>query len=231
MKKFEITASLICADILNLEKEVREIEKANIEYIHFDMMDGVFVPRFGLFPEILSSIKKITKIPIDVHLMINDAKKYVPILAKSGADMIYVHAENDYHLHYTLKSIRENGSKSGVVLNLATPVSILDYILDDLDYIMLMGINPGIVGHKIIPKIYDKIKDVKEKIKDHPNIKIMIDGGVTPDTAAKMVSCGTDILVGGTSSIFRPHEGTLKENVDKFRKKVSNDLERGNFNV
>ena len=223
-KKFEISASLICADPLNLEKTIIEIEKSNIDYIHIDIMDGVFVPRYGLYPEILFSIKKITKIPMDVHMMVQNPEPYIEIFAKAGANIFYVHVENNNNLHRTLKLIEKSGMKVGVILNLATPLSVLDYILEDIEYIMLMGINPGIVGHKIIPQIYRKISDVKKKI-EGTNIKIMIDGGVTPETSPNMIKAGANILVCGTSSIFKPHEGTLEETTKKYINYVNKELE------
>ena len=227
MKKYDyaLTASLICSDPLDLRKSIEDIELAGIEYIHFDVMDGVFVPRYGLFPEMLSAIKKITNIPVDVHMMVINAEQYVSDFAKAGADILYVHVENNNHLHRTIRLIKNNGMKAGIVFNIGTPINVLDYILDDVDYIMLMGINPGIVGHKIIPKVYDKIKEVKEKIKDYPNIKIMVDGGVTPDTAPEMIKNGADIIVCGSSSIYRPGEGTLAETTKRFREKVDSKLE------
>ncbi|MCF7871717.1 ribulose-phosphate 3-epimerase [Candidatus Woesearchaeota archaeon] len=224
MKKYELSASLICADLMNLENEVKNINESKIEYIHFDVMDGHFVPRLGVFPEMLSGIRKLTKKPIDVHLMISNPEEYIPIFSNAGADIIYVHVENNLHLHRTLKIIKENNVKAGVVLNIATPLSSLDYILEEIEYIMLMAINPGIVGHKIILKIYDKIRAVKEKIKG-TNIKIMIDGGVNPETAHLMIKSGADILVGGTSSLFRPKEGTLIQTTKKFREKIDKNLD------
>jgi len=224
MKKFEISASLVCANPLLLKEAVEDIEKANIEYIHFDVMDGVFVPRYGMYPEIIAEIKKVTNVPVDVHLMVTDPEPYLDTFINAGSDIIYVHVENNNNLHRTVKLIKDKGAKAGIVFNIATPLTALDYVLDDIDYIMLMGINPGIVGHKIIPIIYQKIADVKKRI-EGTDIKIMIDGGVTPDTSAKMISVGADILVCGSSTIFRPQDGTLVEMTEKYRKKVLSDLE------
>jgi ribulose-phosphate 3-epimerase len=223
MKDFCISASIVCGDMMNLEKEVKSLERAGVEYIHFDVMDGIFVPRYGLPPEILKGISKITDIPIDVHMMVEDPEPYIKIFAESGARIFFVHVENNNNLHRTLKKIKDSGMEPGVILNFATPINILDYIMDDINHIMLMGINPGIVGHKIIPGIYNKIRDVKEKIKNK-KIKIMIDGGVTPDTSPKMIEKGADILVCGTSTIFRPHEGTLEEVTKKYRSYVGDSL-------
>lgn len=223
MSSYKITASLVCADLMNLEKEIKSLEKAGVDYLHFDVMDGMFVPRYGLLPEILAGITRITSIPVDVHMMVMNPEPYIDDFAKAGAKMFYVHVENNPHLHRTLKKIKTSGMQSGVVLNMSTPLECLDYIIDELDYVMLMGINPGIVGHKIIPKIFDKIRALKKKLAG-TNIKIMIDGGVTPDTSADMVLAGADILVCGSSSIFRPKEGTLEETTHKYKEYVDNKL-------
>lgn len=222
--KYYLSASLICANHLEFGKEVKRLEKGKIDYIHFDIMDGNFVPRYGLYPELLSSIKKASHLPIDVHMMTEEPGRYIKEFADAGADIIAVHAEACKHLHYTLKKIRERGVKAGVVLNYATPLNVLDYILDDLDMVELMAINPGIVGHKVIPGIFKKIADLKEKINaSGKNILIEIDGGVNPDTAAKMIEAGADILVCGTSAIFKP-EIPVNVKVKEFRKIIDKEI-------
>ena len=222
-KKFEITASLICGDPLNLEKAIREIIASNIDYIHFDVMDGVCVPRFGLYPEILTHLRTLTDMPVDVHMMVNNPELYIETYAKAGANIYYVHVENNNNLHRTINLIKNSGMKPGVVLNMATPIYVLDYILQDIDYIMLMAINPGIVGHTIIETIYDKIKDVKKQI-EGTDIKIVIDGGVNLESSARMIKAGADILVCGSSTIFRPKEGTLQELTSKYLNHVNSAL-------
>ena len=211
--KYYLSASLICANQINLEKDIKLLEKGKIDYLHFDTMDGNFVPRYGMYPEQLSAIKKITDIPVDVHLMIEEPQRYVDEFITAGADIIAVHPESCKHLHYTLKKIKDGGVKSGVVLNFATPLSVLDYILDYVDMVELMAINPGIVGHKIIPEIYKKISDLKKIIVNSgKNIIIEIDGGVSPDTAPELIKAGADMLVCGTSSIFKPDITVDKKN-------------------
>lgn len=219
MAKYELSASLICCNPLNLEREIQEIEKANFQSIHFDVMDGIFVPRYGLYPEILSNLKNITKIPINVHLMVVNPEQYVELFKE--AHTIYVHIEGNHNIHRTINLIKKAGIKAGVVLNIATPLSALDYILSEIDYVMLMAINPGMVGQKLIPQTYEKILQLKAKLKDS-SIKIMIDGGVSFESATKMINCGADILVCGTSSIFRSSEKTVAENMDNFRKVIEN---------
>ncbi|MFZ3069233.1 MAG: ribulose-phosphate 3-epimerase [Microgenomates group bacterium] len=223
-KRYYLSASLICANHLEFGKEVKNLEKGKIDYIHFDMMDGNFVPRYGLYPELLSSIKKVSHLPIDVHMMTEEPGRYIKEFADAGADIIAVHFESCKHLHLTLKKIRECGVKAGVVLNYATPLNALDYILDDVDMVELMAINPGIVGHKVIPGIFKKISDLKEKIiTSGKKILIEIDGGVNPDTAAEMIKAGADILVCGTSSIFKP-DVKVNVKIKEFRKTIDNKL-------
>jgi ribulose-phosphate 3-epimerase len=225
-RTFEITASLICGVPLNLERSVRDIIGADIDMLHFDVMDGVCVPRFGLYPEILVGVRKLTDLPVDVHMMVTKPEPYIEPYARAGATIFYVHAENNINLHRTLKLIRDAGMKPGVVLNMATPVCVLDYILADIDYVLLMAINPGIVGHHIIDTIYRKIADVKTVLRERA-IKIVIDGGVTPESSAEMIRAGADVLVCGSSTIFRPGEGPLPELTKKFRRHVNAQLEEG----
>lgn len=219
MRNYKIAASLVCANMLNIEAEIREIEKSDIEYIHFDVMDGHFVPRLGLHPEMLVAVHSITQIPIDVHLMISNPEKYIPLFV--GADIISVHAESTSHLHYVVKMIKNMGIKAGVTLNHATPLNVLDYIIDDLDQVMLMAINPGIVGHKLIPKALDKISDLKKRFSDRPDLIIEIDGGVTLESAPEMIRRGANMLVCGSSTIFRNddkfdwHVKNLRDVIDK----------------
>ncbi len=204
-KRYYLSASLVCANMLEMGNAVKDIESSGCDMIHYDVMDGVFVPRFGLLPELLNAVKTNTNLPVYVHMMTIEPEKYVPAFADAGADCIVIHPEACTHLHRTLKTIKDNEKKSGVALNIATPLSILDYILDDIDVITLMAINPGIVGHKIIPVIFDKIKDLKLKLieKGKEDIIIEIDGGVTLESAPLMLKAGADMLVCGSSTIFK----------------------------
>ena len=223
-KKFAITASLICADPLNLEKAITEIMAADLDAIHFDVMDGLCVPRFGLYPEILTRLRTLSDIPVDVHMMVENPELYIKTYAEAGSDIYYVHVENNANLHRTVNLIKNAGMKPGVVLNMATPLNVLDYILQDIDYILLMAINPGIVGHGIIETIYDKITALK-KLLAGTAIKIVIDGGVSQKSSARMIAAGADILVCGSSTIFRPQEGSLQELTAKFIRYVNVELE------
>lgn len=203
-KTYKLAASLVCGNMLELEAEIRSLEKGGIDYIHFDVMDGNFVPRLGLHPEMLAAIKSITNIPVDVHMMIDNPDFFIPDFVKAGGDIIVVHAESTKHLHYTIKMIRDLGARAGVALNPGTSLHVLDYVLDDIDLVMLMAINPGIVGHKLIPRALGKISELKEKLADYPNIIIEVDGGVNPESAPQMIARGANLLVCGTSMIFKP---------------------------
>ncbi len=215
IRKYKLSASIICGHPLKLADDLALLEKGKIDQIHFDVMDGIFVPRYGLYPELIRSIKQFTKIPVDVHFMTEDPTKYLPTFIDAGSDKIAVHVESCTHLHHTIKTIRDSGVKAGVVLNFDTSLTVLDYILEDLDFVELMAINPGIVGHKIIPRIFSKIADLKEKIKKTgKKIDIEIDGGVTFESAADMVKAGATVLVCGTSVIFnkeKPINTKIKE--------------------
>jgi ribulose-phosphate 3-epimerase len=190
--------------MLNLKNDITELKKGKIDYIHFDVMDGIFVPRYGLHPEILQEMRTLTKIPVDVHMMVINVEPYIGIFAQAQANIFTFHAESHLHADRTIKLIKKSGMKAGIALNPATPLSVLDYILDDIDLILLMAINPGIVGHKLIPGMMEKIKHLKQKIKNHPNIIIEIDGGVTPESAPLMIENGANMLVCGSSTIFKP---------------------------
>lgn len=202
-RPYQLAASIICADMLNLRDTVTQLERGGIDSIHFDVMDGLFVPRYGLYPEMLSAIRSMTDIPVDVHFMVENVEPYIESFVKAGGTILVPPAESHRHLHRTVRRIREAGVKAGVQLNPATPLNVLDYILDDIDLVMLMAINPGIVGHKLIPRILDKISELKEKIGSR-NIIIEIDGGVNPDSAPVMIQNGATMLVCGTQMIFKP---------------------------
>lgn len=219
-KKYLLSASLVCADMMNLGEQIKKLDEAQIDYIHIDVMDGHFVPRFWLFPEIVKQVREISQTPMDVHLMTNRPEPYIKDFIDAGANIICVHVEENYHLHRSIKMIRDMWAKAGVVLNMATPLNVLDYVLDDISMVMLMAINPGIVWHKVIPQIYTKIQDLKEKLKHHPDILIEIDGWVTPETLPLMLKAGANMFVCGTGTIFRP-ASMVKEKTIELREKIN----------
>jgi len=219
-----LAASLICGDFLNLKSDLKLLEKGKIDYIHFDVMDGLFVPRYGLFPEIISQIRSYTNIPLDIHMMVEDAEQYIETFVKAGVnkknDIFVVHAETTKHLDRVLKKIHEHGIKSGVALNPGTPLTVLDYVLPRLDLVMLMAINPGIVGHKLIPHIIDKVSDLKEKLLKYPDILIEVDGGVNFESAPKMLKAGATMLVCGTQTIYQP-DAPLNIKIKELRRHLN----------
>lgn len=221
-RPYTLTASLICANMLELGEEVKRLEKGGIDSIHFDVMDASFVPRYGLHPEMLAAVRSITNLPIHVHAMVEDIEPYIETFAKAGATTIMPHVESHRHLHRALKKIRDAGVMAGAAMNLATSLGVLDYVLDDINVVMLMAINPGIVGHKLIPQALDKISDLREKLIGR-SIEIEIDGGVTPESAPEMVRRGATRLVCGSSTIFK-QGGDIAERIKKLRETIGANL-------
>lgn len=216
-KQCQLAASIICGNPLNLEADLAALEKGGIDIIHFDVMDGVFVPRFGLFPEYLKAIRFKTDLPIEVHMMVQDPEPYINDFVQAGATIITPHIEPLLHAHRTVMKIKDAGVKAGLALNPGTSLSTLDYILEDLDLVMLMAINPGIVGHKLIPRTIEKIADLRKKIEaTGKDIIIEIDGGVTPTSGIEMVKAGANMLVCGTGTIFQP-PARLEDKIREFR--------------
>lgn len=213
-----LAASIICGNPLNLHKDLAALKKGGIDYIHFDVMDGVFVPRYGLFPEYLRAIRSKTNIPIEVHLMVQNPEPYIQDFIDAGANIITPHIEPLLHAHRTIMKIKNAGAQAGLALNPGTSLSTLDYVLEDLDLVMLMAINPGIVGHKLIPRTMKKIADLRKRIDETgKDIFLEIDGGVTPESGRKMVEAGANMLVCGTGTIFQP-PAPLDRKIRSFRK-------------
>jgi ribulose-phosphate 3-epimerase len=198
----KIAPSILSADFSKLGEEIKEVERGGADYIHVDVMDGHFVPNITIGPLIVDSIRPITKLPLDVHLMIENPDQYMEDFAKAGADYITVHVEACRHLHRTIHLIKSLGVKAGVVLNPATPVQLIEPIIEDLDMVLLMSVNPGFGGQKFISSVLSKIKNVKE-ISDQKglNLEIEVDGGVNEETAVLCVEAGATILVAG-SAVF-----------------------------
>lgn len=218
-RNYYLSASLICADFLHLQKDIKSLEKGKIDYLHFDVMDGMFVPRFGLFPELVREARKVSTVPMDIHMMVENPEEYIDTFISYGAnkeDILTIHVESTRHLHRSINKIKSSGLKVGVALNPATPLTTLNYIIEDIDMVMLMAINPGIVGHKLIPSMLQKISDVKTMIGDR-NIYIGVDGGVTPGSVSIMLHNGANFLVCGTQTIFKPNTNIAK-NIFSLRK-------------
>lgn len=218
-----LTASLICSDPVNIEADIRELIKGKIDCIHFDVMDGKFVPRYGLYPEILVALRKLTQIPVDVHMMVKNPQDYIEVFAAAGATYYCFHFEAVDHVHRIVTQIRDAGMKPAIALNPATSVDLLNDIIADIDMVCLMAINPGIVGDKFIPNTYRKIARLRNSAIENgnPDLRIEIDGGVTFESGGKMIMHGADTLVCGTGSIFRPHEDTISNKITSFRAKLN----------
>lgn len=196
-----IAPSILSADFLRLGDEIKAAEDAGVDMIHIDIMDGHFVPNITIGPAVVKAIREITKLPLDVHLMIDEPDRYINDFAEAGADYITVHVEAAVHLHRTIQYIKEkNNIKAGVSLNPATPLCSLDYILADLDMVLLMSVNPGFGGQEFIPFVIKKIKALKNTIREMgSNVLIEVDGGVKYDNAKEIASAGADILVMGSA--------------------------------
>ncbi len=203
MKSPKISPSILSADFSRLGEEIRTVTEAGADYIHIDVMDGHFVPNITIGPFIVEAARKVTDLPLDVHLMIENPDRYVADFARAGSDIITVHVEACRHLNRTLSLIRESGAKAGVALNPATPVCLLDSVIDDLDLVLVMSVNPGFGGQSFIEGSLGKIKEVRKMLDERglDDVELEVDGGVKPDNIAKVAGAGADVFVAG-SAVF-----------------------------
>ncbi|AZB42894.1 ribulose-phosphate 3-epimerase [Bacillus sp. FJAT-42376] len=208
-----IAPSILSADFSRLKEEIEDVERAGADWIHIDVMDGHFVPNITIGPLIVKAVRPVTKLPLDVHLMIDNPDTYIDEFAEAGADLISVHAEACTHLHRTIQHIKSKGVKAGAVLNPHTPLSVLDYVLPHLDYVLLMTVNPGFGGQSFIPEMLGKISELSAKIKEAGlSTLIQIDGGVSEKNAAECVHAGAQVLVAGSAIYGKPdREKAIKE--------------------
>jgi ribulose-phosphate 3-epimerase len=198
----QIVPSILSADFARLADEIGRVERAGVEMLHVDIMDGHFVPNLTMGPPVVESIRKVTKLKLDLHLMIEDPDTYAPMFIQAGADMISVHQEACRHLDRTLRMIRNEGARPGVVLNPATPVSMLEDVLDLVDHVLIMSVNPGFGGQQFIPRSLDKIRALAARRREERlNFAIEIDGGVSRENVETIVRAGCDWLVAG-SAVF-----------------------------
>lgn len=201
----QIVPSILSADFARLGEEIQRVEEGGATMLHVDIMDGHFVPNLTIGPPVVKSIRKITKMTLDVHLMISDPDKYAPIFVEAGADQVSVHQEACLHLDGTLRSIQAEGVPAGVVLNPATPVAALEDVLYLVDYVLVMSVNPGFGGQKFIPRSLDKVRQLARRRKELGlKFAIEIDGGVNLDNIGDIVRAGCDWLVSGASIFHSP---------------------------
>ncbi len=215
----KIAPSILSADFSRLGEEIRAIEAGGADYVHVDVMDGHFVPNITIGPLVVEAARKVTNLPLDVHLMIENPDRYIPDFAKAGADILTVHQETVPHLHRTVQLIRSLGKKAGVSINPATPVATLDLILDDLDLVLVMSVNPGFGGQSFIPSCLGKIAALRRMIEERGlKVELEVDGGVKTDNIGRIVAAGADVLVAGSAVFgtddYRETIATLKRNAD-----------------
>ena len=214
-----IAPSILSADFSKLGDEIKAVEAAGADWIHADVMDGHFVPNITIGPLIVEAVKRVTALPIDVHLMIENPDNYIPAFAEAGAAYISVQVEACIHLNRTVHLIKDCGAHAGAVLNPSTPVKSLEWILEYVDYVLIMGVNPGFGGQVFIPNSIDKIKVLRKQIQDRGlAVLIEVDGGVNENTIAEISSAGVDIFVAG-SAIFGSED--FQKTIQSFRRKIS----------
>ena len=222
MNAIKLAPSMMCCDFLNMGEQIRTFEKHGIELLHVDIMDGHFVPNITLGTDFVRQVKKATDIPLDIHMMTEEPEKLLGMLEFGKGDYVSLHIESTRHLQRALRMIKDKGAKALVALNPATPVEAVCEVLDDIDGLLLMTVNPGFAGQKLIPHSFDKIARARHYLDENgrKEAEIEVDGNVSLENAVKMRAAGADIFVLGTSGIFK--DGDLGEHIDSFRAGMGN---------
>lgn len=216
----KVAPSILAADFLKLGEEIKEVEAAGADYIHIDVMDGHFVPNITMGPGTVAAIKDVTELPLDVHLMIENPHLYVEDFAKAGADYLTIHVEADPHLHRTLQEIKKHGVKPGVVLNPATPAESIKHVIEDIDMVLLMTVNPGFGGQSFIDSVLPKITEIKNMADEKGiDLEIEVDGGINSETAKLCKEAGANVFVAG-SFIF--NQSDRKKAIEDLRRQLGN---------
>jgi ribulose-phosphate 3-epimerase len=214
-----IAPSILSADFSKLGDEIKSVEAAGADWIHVDVMDGHFVPNITIGPLVVEAVKRVTSLPVDVHLMIENPDRYIKDFAKAGADLISVQVEACVHLNRTIQMIKEFDRRAGVVLNPSTPLSSLEWIIEEVDYIMIMSVNPGFGGQKFISNSLDRVRALRKMIRDRGLATLIeIDGGVNEKTIKNISDAGVNVFVAG-SAIFKSPD--YKKTIDRFRELIS----------
>lgn len=211
-----VSPSMMCADALNLGADAVALEKAGVQYFHYDVMDGDFVPNFMLGPDVIKAVRKVSKVPADIHLMVKNPERHLHLFDLRAGDVVSVHQESTIHLQRTLAAIRQTGAQAAVALNPATPLCTIEDVLPDIDMVLLMTVNPGFAGQKLVPQTLAKITRLRKMLDEsgYPDVRIEVDGNVSFENAVRMRAAGADLFVAGTSAVFR--EGGIQANMAKL---------------
>ena len=217
MKKIQISPSILSADFSQLGSEIKKLEQGGADLIHVDVMDGHFVPNLTIGPPVIKNLRKYTKLPFDVHLMISPVHEYIQNYANAGADIITIHPEATENLKESISLIKKFGKKVGVSLNPKTEIKTLIDDIDNIDLVLVMSVNPGFGGQKFMPEVLDKIKELKKiKDKNQYHFDIEVDGGINFSNSKIVLEAGADILVSGTT-VFKENDGNIKTNIEKLK--------------
>ncbi|HDN85040.1 MAG TPA: ribulose-phosphate 3-epimerase [Candidatus Aerophobetes bacterium] len=216
--QIKTSASLMCADFRNLLQDVRKLERAGIDWLHFDIMDDHFVPNLTIGPLIVESLRGKTDLPFDIHLQMTNPELFIPVFSRMGCEIITFHVEATSHLFRMVSLIKKEGKKAGLAINPATPENHLKYIISEIDLIIVMTVDPGFAGQRFIPQVIPKIEELRDMVeKKNLKIDIAVDGNIKEETIRKTKKAGANVFIGGTSAIFRP-DRELEEAAREFKR-------------